>query len=405
VRVVAAAAALPLQDGWKPRRIEALTGIRFVAAMLVLVFHYGASYVNSAGAPWFVVNFLRHGYLGVSLFFILSGFILTYTYQGRVCDKWRGAYFFARFARIYPVYLLALLIAFPVTKQSIEPSDAIRVLTLVQSWAPGSSEQGYAWIMQAWTLSVEFFFYLIFPFLLPLVLTLRLAPTLALAGLCCMAMILFGIPTLAPGSTVAPTWGAMVELPLPVLRAVEFMLGMLTCRVITLHQVAATPLIGNIATSAVGFAIVSILCLAADPRILGFAMALSSVLLAMLATMDSLIASFLSTRALVVLGAASYAMYIVQQPVRNWMYYISDDMAGRLASPVVTIVVSLAMYFLWERPARTWLLAACARLGRSRSERGQPDRGLVPVAATDSFEVRKTKALRSTTSLDAEGNR
>src|SRR4051812_36108782 len=64
--------------GRTPRRIDALTGVRFLAAALVLVFHYGATYIARAGAPPFVGNFLHHGYLGVSLFFTLSGFILTY---------------------------------------------------------------------------------------------------------------------------------------------------------------------------------------------------------------------------------------------------------------------------------------------------------------------------------------
>jgi peptidoglycan/LPS O-acetylase OafA/YrhL len=351
--------------GRKPKRIDALTGVRFLAAALVLLFHYGATYIANAGAPPFVGNFLHHGYLGVSLFFILSGFILTYNYQDRVQKKWLAPFFFARFARIYPVYVLALLIALPVLEKPLLLGDAFRVLTLTQSWAPAMSEQGYAWVMQAWTLSVEFFFYLIFPFVLPLILALDLSLIALLTVVCWAAMIVFGIPTLAPGIAQAPTIGDLAAAPLPILRSIEFLLGMLVCRLITLHELKLNRFAGNVLTFAVMLSIVAIMAGSNDPRLLGLAMALTSVLLVLLAEEGSVIAWFLSTRVMIVLGAASYAMYIVQGPVRAWMHVISDDTLGRFASPFVTVGVSVLIYFVWEKPARTWLLAAFNRSRRT----------------------------------------
>ena len=373
-----------------PKRIDALTGVRFLAAALVLVFHYGATYIASAGAPPFVGNFLHHGYLGVSLFFILSGFILTYNYQDKIKKKWLAPFFFARFARIYPVYVLALLIALPVLEHPLLLGDAARVLTLTQSWTPVSSEQGYAWVMQAWTLSVEFFFYLIFPFVLPLVLALDLSVIVVLTVICWGAMIMFGIPTLAPGTSEAPTVGNLVALPLPVLRSIEFLLGMLVCRVITLHELKLNRIASNVLTIGVAFGIVALMALFNDPRMLGAAMALSSVLLVLLTDESSLLAWFLSTRVMVLLGAASYAMYIVQGPVRAWMHYVSDDTFGRFASPFVTIAVSVLIYLAWEKPVRSWLLIAFYKLrGTARPQPSAPSGQLMAGTGVSASSVKR----------------
>lgn len=60
-----------------------------------------------------LILFLEHGYLAVSFFFILSGFILTYNYADRWPSVSLREYLLARFARIYPIYLLALLLELP----------------------------------------------------------------------------------------------------------------------------------------------------------------------------------------------------------------------------------------------------------------------------------------------------
>ena len=63
------------------RHYPPLTGLRFVAASAVLLYHFGAGYLQRNGAPYPIVTLLENGFLGVSLFFILSGFILTHTYR------------------------------------------------------------------------------------------------------------------------------------------------------------------------------------------------------------------------------------------------------------------------------------------------------------------------------------
>ncbi|MFZ3141750.1 acyltransferase family protein, partial [Polaromonas sp.] len=79
--------------------INSLTGLRFIAAFLIILHHFG----NPPG-PQPVHNVISHGFVAVSLFFILSGFILTYNYADNVgglkTGKWN--FWVARFARIYP---------------------------------------------------------------------------------------------------------------------------------------------------------------------------------------------------------------------------------------------------------------------------------------------------------------
>jgi peptidoglycan/LPS O-acetylase OafA/YrhL len=70
----------------RPPSIPALTGVRFFAAIAVLLFHYGASFLERSGIPSPIAQFLHNGYLGVSLFFVLSGFILTYTHKNDIIN-------------------------------------------------------------------------------------------------------------------------------------------------------------------------------------------------------------------------------------------------------------------------------------------------------------------------------
>src|SRR5260370_41928881 len=90
-------------------RLPALTSVRFFAALHVFVFHMYAMKITS-GIGW-TGQISSIGYVGVSLFFLLSGFILVYTYPGR--DVRAGEFWRARFARIYPAYLFSLLVTAP----------------------------------------------------------------------------------------------------------------------------------------------------------------------------------------------------------------------------------------------------------------------------------------------------
>jgi peptidoglycan/LPS O-acetylase OafA/YrhL len=150
----------------KPARLDALTGLRCFAALNIVFFHF-------SNPDWFgplspVVN---AGYLSVSFFIMLSGFVLAYNYAGRAregkLDKVR--FWKARLTRLYPVYLLSLVIGWQTFRA--EPAahtplmfwlGAILTPILLQGWIPEIATFGNT---PAWTMSAEAAYYVIFPWL------------------------------------------------------------------------------------------------------------------------------------------------------------------------------------------------------------------------------------------------
>jgi len=159
-------------------QMPALTSLRFLAAVWVAIFHAQAMRAFF-GPEWFQLVAVI-GYMGVSFFFVLSGFILVYTYSdrlGNLREFWQS-----RFARIYPAFFFSLFLTAPgffyvclkmdvpkVVPEWVWPAahlkfSALSTLALVQTWVP---QNAMAWHMPTWSLSNEAFFYLLFPLLLP----------------------------------------------------------------------------------------------------------------------------------------------------------------------------------------------------------------------------------------------
>ena len=148
-------------------QLDQITFTRFIAAMTVVFFHYGQS-VFPANIPFLFEN-ATAGPIAVGYFYVLSGFIMAIAYyqpdknQRKNFNKTK--YWVARFARIYPVYLVALLIIAAAKFKTLgQDWETLPLhLLLLQSWIPG-----YPITLNTpgWSLSVEAFFYLCFPFLL-----------------------------------------------------------------------------------------------------------------------------------------------------------------------------------------------------------------------------------------------
>ena len=147
-----------------------------------------------------LTTFLVNGHLGVSLFFILSGFMLTYSGERRNAQGFDlSAYALARFARIYPLYLLSLLIAAPIRWPDLlsSPLASLETLLMVQSWGPASSDRGWFWNMAAWTLSIEAFFYALFPVFLWLIARTRVTTAAAIAAVAGLLITVFALPDIS----------------------------------------------------------------------------------------------------------------------------------------------------------------------------------------------------------------
>ncbi|MBX9664154.1 acyltransferase [Novosphingobium sp.] len=156
----------------QPLRLEALTGLRGLAAWLVVFYHIRLSLTALLPAP--VIAMLAKGYLAVDLFFMLSGFVLWLTYGARLArfePADIGAFWWRRIARIWPLHavvlsgfvLLAVLLAITGRDSAGYPLAELPLhVVLIQNWGFTGA---LAWNHPAWSISTEMAAYLLFPLL------------------------------------------------------------------------------------------------------------------------------------------------------------------------------------------------------------------------------------------------
>jgi peptidoglycan/LPS O-acetylase OafA/YrhL len=337
--------------------IRSLTGIRFFAAIHVVFFHYAPN------LPHVPRNVVENGYLAVGLFFVLSGFVLAYKYGGRPLDTRR--FWRARFARIYPAYLLAFVLIAPAVAVRllwVDPrkfvESGLAAAGLLQAWFPSLA---LTWNGPGWSLSNEAFFYLLFPI------------TLAALARLSSRMLWFAFFVLS-GAALAPpvcyfmrvgTQGTELILYTPVFRLPEFALGAV-CGLLYLRGERIPRLLIPASMTLAVFAAVS--CDLVPALLRGsLAAPLFAFFVFALASSDGAIGRFLARRPLQTLGDSSYALYILQSPVMAWFLLgtrgiqtassrASLSWTSFLAYCILLVVVSLACYAWLETPARRWVL-------------------------------------------------
>ena len=153
--------------------LPALTGLRSLLALTILLFHF-----TPAGLTWSqhqsitLYPLINIGYVFVSFFFLISGFILSYNYAGRAQPMNAMDFWMARFSRLYPVYALTMVISIPMLMREWAVRShgefwlgAIATPLLVQGFFPHLAT---FWMTVTWTLSCEVLLYLAFPWLLRL---------------------------------------------------------------------------------------------------------------------------------------------------------------------------------------------------------------------------------------------
>src|SRR6202020_3679841 len=85
--------------------LPALTGIRTLLAIFIILFHFTPPHLG------FLYPIINNGYVFVGVFFLISGYVLTYNYADRARTLVKREFWLARFSRLYPVYLLVLLLS------------------------------------------------------------------------------------------------------------------------------------------------------------------------------------------------------------------------------------------------------------------------------------------------------
>lgn len=149
-------------ENLQKNKFDALTGLRAIAAILVFVYHNRKYWRHDL--PWELMRFISEWHIGVTVFFVLSGFLLAYRYEQKPLESKTSylKYILLRIARIFPLYWILLSFYFLDTPYSIGVDTYFLQYSLFYSLFDSYSISG---IVQAWSLTVEFFFYLLSPLL------------------------------------------------------------------------------------------------------------------------------------------------------------------------------------------------------------------------------------------------
>lgn len=229
--------------------IQSLTGLRFIAAFSILIAH-GLACVIFSDARWLLGLSTGFAYFGMSLFFVLSGFVLYLNYAPSLEGNRPGAlkdFFVARFARLYPLYFFYMAVCFATIVYTRIPDmfpDILYYIPLVQSWIAGTKLKPVLFTLDeaaaTWSVSTEFFFYLLFPILCSLAFRYlkRVNPFIEIVALTVLSLaVLYMIYSLWPwlisyfaGSMpdgVALQW---LNYYSPFCRIFEFMTGLSVAR-------------------------------------------------------------------------------------------------------------------------------------------------------------------------------
>jgi peptidoglycan/LPS O-acetylase OafA/YrhL len=345
-----------------PLDLKPLTALRFAAATWVVSYLYWPDLTGGA-----MPQIVAAGNMGVEMFFVLSGFILSHVYlQGFGEGRFRyGTFLWARVARIYPLHLACLvglgLLAVAASAAGLQLSGEmvngralLPNLLAVHAWgfSPAS-----AWNHPSWSISAEFFAYLTFPAFAFAAWRLREQPTLAVVG---AIIVLFGMyavfEALAgfPLTEATYRWGALRIVPC-------FAYG---CAVYLLWRSGAMKTQIQAKFWAAVFAMLIVGLAAIDaPR--GAMVTVFGGLILALAGLTSTGSKVLSNKVGVWLGEVSYAVYMTCFPwqlvfghaARKVLHLADGPLppALWLAMVIGVVPVAAAAHHLIERPARTLL--------------------------------------------------
>lgn len=341
-------------NGRAPNLIKPLTSIRFFAAMIVIMYHSGSGFINTLpSAPSALKSFLLNGYVGVPFFFVLSGFILHLTYRGRLVGRqslWNFAV--ARFARLYPVYLLSIVAMVPFVSPFQGWHDVPQFLGL-QWWITSPNPFSTMWNGPSWTVSVEIFFYFCFPFLSGFAARLSTRSITIIIGALFVICFVFGSPAfwcLRPANFEWLRW-----VPTPIVRLPEFLLGVLASELHVRREGLPSP----IPAWLLPLAAVTIMCVSHSQWVGTLVTFLAAfAIIAIAESPETRFIRFLRQRGLVLMGAASYSLYLLHQPVHFYLVWLLGPEKWLVPLQYITVLIASVIVFKrFEEPAREWIRA------------------------------------------------
>jgi len=363
-----------------PRRVrlDSLTGLRFFAAGIVFL-HHGFELTTGTLREALQALFSQ-GRAGVSFFFLLSGFVLAWSMKpgDTAVSFWRR-----RVAKLWPAYAVATIAGYAVSAYFDGRYFGLKRLAvnlaMVQAWIPAKD-----WYFSVngvnWSLSVEAFFYLTFPLYAATLLHLRARQAAVLAGVLFggilgVAAVFGGDIILGSGWILPDSPGVWIVYISPVVRIMEFLLGILMVTLIRRGVMPRIPVGAAWAALAVGWVV-------AGQVSGGFAVVAVTVLpfcLLILSYAQTDIAAprttLWSSRTMVALGNISFCFYLVHQLVmrlfasevgQHWLAVST----GVRSLKALGLIFTVSLFTAWS--LHTFVEKPCERLLKGRSSRPAP---------------------------------
>lgn len=343
----------------RPRRLSRLTGLRLFAALAVVLVHVGYHFSNSHPAA--VAE--GYGYTGVTFFYLLSGFVLAWSQR----EPRPRRFFWNRFSRIWPLTMLLSAFALTVVagQERVPGAGGVALdFLLLQAWWPRTT-----WYFGgngvSWSLSCEFFFYLLFP------LAIRPLRRLGPGGLLGVGAAVLALQAAAPALAGAlgmphPLYFWLFFI-FPPYRFLEFLEGMILARALAVgvrlprpRAAAVVALLGLalVWSAATVYTVRSGTYL--DRPFVALAVVPPLALLLVAAASQDLagVRSWLSSPVLVALGESSFALYLVHKPLflatarLGWWRNPGQLQGVALLVGFLAVAVGAAclLHYLLERP-------------------------------------------------------
>ncbi|MGI4863456.1 MAG: acyltransferase family protein [Janthinobacterium lividum] len=353
-------------------KIHTLTGLRFLAAFYVFAFHvHLPMHTPSTWLPSWMQTIISQGFLGVTTFFVLSGFVLTYSHlkdfptaEVPQVSYW-GRFLYKRLARLYPAFLAGWLASLLLSLRLHNPPTwwlALMSATFTQTYFFRIAMRWYD--IGAWSVANEWFFYLLFPLLLPVALHyLRSSRAVAVA--------LAGVIALQAGLSLAiylnPAWNQQLNFYcFPPARLPEFLAGILIGLGVLRFGWRVPAWVAMLAV------VVELVWLAYAPSAFSqnrlahhvtLVPVLVGLLIALAQPQQSPMFSWLATRPMQYLGKISYCFYIAQIPLLVLLdALLNKDIVqhtSALVLPVgllINLGAAAVVHHVVEKPAHTWLM-------------------------------------------------
>ena len=329
-----------------------LISLRFFFALRVFGNHLAPLLNDKSEIYQTLSKYIFEVPFGVSFFYILSGFILSFVYQDKFINRSISIkdFYISRFARIYPLHIITLILILPIAPEFYNPTNylgwVIKItsqLTLTQSFIPKESIY-FSFNAPSWSLSNALFFYLIFPFVIRYFYRLKQNKAFTAVLICMFILLPF---VMINTNKLLQHWLYYIN---PVIRSCDFVIGILLFHI---HQV----IIGRVRLTKLSSTVLeisSILVFAVFlyyhnlvPEVIKYSyytwLPLSLIIL-VFSFQKGYLSDILNNRLLIILGKSSFGIYLFHRVVIKYFSICNDKyLLIENGSAIVAITLTLTI--------------------------------------------------------------